>query len=126
MAEMTAKEISEACEAADRAWMMDRLFNDSTWHTIGKETCYHLGFDAGFKEAVRWMLGHKTPAESFDTNAVRRAMTTVAHMIRDAARRAVDSRLQVDDEAFDGLVRLFNLPDEQMYEAVLARIDDHV
>lgn len=59
------------------------------------------------------------PDEELDGQAAM-AMAAVAHMIRDAARKAVDSRRQVDDEEFDRLVALFNLPHERIFDAVKA------
>jgi hypothetical protein len=44
-------------------------------------------------------------------------MVTVAYAIRDAARKAVDSKLAKDHEELDRLIAVFNLPAEQMYDA---------
>lgn len=41
-------------------------------------------------------------------------------MLRDAARKARDSRLQTDDDEFERVIGLFNLPPGQMFAAVRA------
>lgn len=72
-----------------------------------------------FEEACIETDGKPNESREAISESVRRAMTVVARMIRDAARKAVDSRLQIDQEEFDRLVSLFNRPDEEMYDAVV-------
>lgn len=58
MRKLTKKEISEACEAADRDTVLDKLLDDPKYAALSKESCFHTGFDVGFKASVEWVRSH--------------------------------------------------------------------
>jgi hypothetical protein len=63
------------------------------------------------------------PKNPDPTPTEKQALICLCHMIRDAARKAKESILANDEEEFDRLIGLLNLPGDRLLEAVLREVN---
>jgi hypothetical protein len=99
--------MDEARKAAER-WEPPTLNEDPALQGFARR-CYQQGYEAAREEA-------KPDAEMRPSE--REAFIQLGLMVRDAARKARDSRLQSDDDELDRLIAGFNAPIEHYVEAV--------
>jgi hypothetical protein len=76
--------------------------------------------DHGHKCGKRISATLKT--EVVPTPTERTALITLCYMLRDAARKARDTGHAKDDEEFDRLLGLLNLPGDKLLDAVLREV----
>jgi predicted DNA-binding transcriptional regulator YafY len=109
-------------------------FGRSQWHLGDGDQWFLNAYDRDKGDerdfALKYIHGFGTTTASSVSDESRlsawaeavSAFTVVAYMIRDAARRARDSGLQKDDEEFDRLIGLFNLPAGSLFDTVMREI----